>query len=158
MWERLPLAPAGRQVIRKTGSGIRRGWVSQPIGRGNPAPTIADTSVTGDSILPLAPERLPLAPAGRTEGGIRSGWILWAGEPRRRGDMFGWGNPAPTIADTSVTGDSILPLAPEGRHVYSTQDKQISLSPRGRKTGKTGKRGRERYLAPEGRHVYRRAG
>ena len=32
------------------------GWVSQPIGRGNPAPTIADISVTGDSILPLAPE------------------------------------------------------------------------------------------------------
>ena len=34
------------------------------------------------------------------------------------------------------------------------RDTQISLSPRGRKTGKTGKRGRERYLAPEGRHVY----
>ena len=49
-------APEGRHVIRKTGRGIRRGWVSQPIGRGNPAPTIADTSVTGDSILPLAPE------------------------------------------------------------------------------------------------------
>ena len=49
-------APEGRHVIRKTGRGIRRGWVSQPIGRGHPAPTIADTSVTGDSILPLAPE------------------------------------------------------------------------------------------------------
>ena len=47
----------------KTGSGRRgsegvwrrRGWVPQPVGRGNPAPTIADISVTGDSILPLAP-------------------------------------------------------------------------------------------------------
>ena len=36
--------------------GTRRGWVTQPIGRGNLAPTIADISVTGDSILHLAPE------------------------------------------------------------------------------------------------------
>ena len=32
---------------------------------------------------------------------------------------FGRGNLAPTIEDVSVAGDSILPLAPEGRHVYS---------------------------------------
>ena len=44
----------GRNGPRRE-NGIRRGWVSQPIGRGNPAPTIADISVTGDSILPLAP-------------------------------------------------------------------------------------------------------
>ena len=34
----------------------RRGWVPQPIGQGNLAPTMADISVTGDSILHLAPE------------------------------------------------------------------------------------------------------
>ena len=49
-------APEGRQVIRKTGSGIRSGRVPQPVGWGNPAPTIADISITGDSILFLAPE------------------------------------------------------------------------------------------------------
>ena len=34
-------APEGRHVRLKTGGGIRRGWVPQPIGRGNLAPTIA---------------------------------------------------------------------------------------------------------------------
>ena len=54
----------------------RRGWLPQPAGRGNLAPTIGDASVTGDSILPLAPEgrhvyrthgihKYPKAPEGR---------------------------------------------------------------------------------------------
>ena len=44
----------GKPENEKTDGGIRRGWVSQPVGRGDPAPTIADISVTGDSLLPLA--------------------------------------------------------------------------------------------------------
>ena len=41
----------------KAGRWIRRGWVSQPIGRGNPAPTRGGhIGASGDSILPLAPE------------------------------------------------------------------------------------------------------
>ena len=47
-------------MIRKTGSGIRRGWVSQPIGRGNPAPTIADISVTGEFDSAFSPVSLHL--------------------------------------------------------------------------------------------------
>ena len=59
-------APEGRHVLkrkggrrgseeaRKRGSGRRRGWVPQPVGRGNPAPTIEDISVIGDSALPFA--------------------------------------------------------------------------------------------------------
>ena len=41
---------------RRRENRIRTGRVLQPVGRGNPAPTIGDISVTGDSILPLAPE------------------------------------------------------------------------------------------------------
>ena len=59
-------------------------------------------------------------PDGKTEGGIRSGWIL---------QPIGRGNPAPTIADISVTGDSILHLAPEGRHVYSQAGYTNTLAP-----------------------------
>ena len=57
---KIPLSPRGAACVEaesgKTGSGRRRGWVPQPVGRGNLAPTIEDVSVAGDSILPLAPE------------------------------------------------------------------------------------------------------
>ena len=105
---------------------IRRGWVPQPIGRGNLAPTIADVLVY------LAPEGRQVPPGyGRHENWnvsnrscIRRGWVS---QPAGRGNL------APTID----TAPQILPhLAPEGRHVYSTRHTPNNQSPRGA-TGRT---------------------
>ena len=117
--------------------GTRRGWVTQPIGRGNLAPTIADISVTGDSILHLAPEgrhvystrhapNIPKPQRGDmcslSQSRIRRierrrERLPFAPEERyiahREPYPTHRARKAPTIA-TSVTGDSILHLAPEG--------------------------------------------
>ena len=50
----------GKPENEKTDGGIRRGWVSQPVGRGDPAPTIADISVTGEFDPAFSPVSLHL--------------------------------------------------------------------------------------------------
>ena len=57
---------------------------------------------------------------GNRERGTRRGWVP---------QPFGRGNLAPTIADISVTSDSILHLAPAGRYVYSTHGIHKYLKP-----------------------------
>ena len=49
----------GRNGPRRE-NGIRRGWVPQPVGRGNPAPTIADILVTGEFASAFSPVSLHL--------------------------------------------------------------------------------------------------
>ena len=83
-----------------------------------------DSAREGDSVLPFAPEeryvysrRDTSNPALQRSANV----VLWhTPEPVGVGcpNPSGRGNPAPTIADISVTGDSIPPLAPEGRHVW----------------------------------------
>ena len=72
MWEHVLFSRESRitRIKRKTDGGIRRGWVPQPVGRGNPAPTIADISVTGDSpegrhVYSTRHVQISLAPEGR---------------------------------------------------------------------------------------------
>ena len=99
--------------------GTRRGWLPQPAGRGNLAPTIGDASVTGDSILPLAP-------AGRHV--YRKRGIHKYLKPQR-GDMC-------ALSQSRIRRierrRERLYLAPEGRHVYSTRHTQITKAPEGR--------------------------
>ena len=86
---------------------FRRGWVPQPVGRGNLSPTI-DTAPP--IVSHLAPKGRHVPPRYRRHENwnvsnrscIRRGWVP---------QPIGRGNLAPTIADVLVY------LAPEGRHV-----------------------------------------
>ena len=128
------LPPEGRQVAPGYGrhknwnvsnrSCMRRGWVSQPIGRGNLSLTID----TAPPILPhLAPEGRHVPPGyGRHENWnvsnrscIRRGWVP---------QPIGRGNLSPTI-DTAPP--IVSHLAPEGRHVYRIRHTTNNQSPRG---------------------------
>ena len=111
------LAPEGRHVAPGYGrhenwnvsnrSCMRRGWVPQPVGRGNLSPTI-------DTASPIVSH---LAPEGRHVYGRHENWNVSNRSWIRRGwvpQPVGRGNLAPTMD----TAPPILPhLPPEGRQV-----------------------------------------
>ena len=121
---------------------IRRGWVPQPVGRGNLSPTID----TAPQIVPhLAPEgrhvyRIPhttnnQSPRGATcptGYGRHENWNVSNRSCIRRGwvpQPAGRGNLSPTID----TAPPILPhLAPEGRMFIEYGIHQITKAPEGR--------------------------
>ena len=108
----------------------------EPVGVGCPNPSDKATSplrwIPHRKLSRLSLQRSDMSIAARHIQSPRSRGAqcgIVAHRRTRRGwvpQPIGRGNLAPTIVNISVTRDSILPLAPEGRHVYSTRDTQIS--------------------------------